>query len=363
MNSKPNPDALRELGWQPFFERQVSADEFSQRVMARVSAHHGSQVSFLTESGELTVPSAIVETEPEQIADAARTTSQVAVGDWFLLDPSDFRAVRRLKRKTLICRKAAGETVNAQLIAANVDTVFIVSSCNQECNLSRLERYLALVLEAGPTGVVVLTKSDLCENPAELKQLVLRLRPGLLVETLDARDTAQTHVLDAWCGMGQTIALLGSSGVGKSTLATSMSGVALKTGEIRSDDDKGRHVTTARSMHRLRAGGWLIDNPGMRELQLPACEQGLADLFDDVLQFAQQCRFRNCSHQGDAGCAVEAAVDSGELEARRLRNYLKLQSEQARNSASLAQRRDRDRKTGHLYKTIIANKRRLRDGP
>jgi ribosome biogenesis GTPase len=361
MNTSP----LRQFGWQPFFDRQVSAEDPSQHLVARVCAHHGSHVLFLSESGELSVPAAIVESATVENSDESAATdnaaSNIAVGDWFLLSPTDHRAVRRLTRKTVLHRKAAGETTKPQLIAANVDTVFIVSSCNQEFNLSRIERYLALILEAGATPVVVLTKADLCADAAELRQQVERLRPGLIVETLDARDAAQATTLEAWCGIGQTIALLGSSGVGKSTLANALGGHHLATNQIRVDDDKGRHTTTARSMHRLNAGGQLIDNPGMRELQLPACEQGVADLFQDVIQLAEHCQFRNCSHRGDTGCAVHAAVDAGQLEQRRLTNYLKLLSEQARNSTSLAERRERDRKTGKLYKRIIADKRKRRD--
>jgi ribosome biogenesis GTPase len=157
--------------------------------------------------------------------------------------------------------------------------------------------------------------------------------------------------------------MLGSSGVGKSTLAKTMGAHKLSTAAIRAGDDKGRHTTTFRSMHQIRFGGWLIDNPGMREFQLPQCEQGLEDVFEDVLQFAEHCRFRDCGHQGDAGCAVAAAVSNGDLDSRRLTSYLKLQSEQARNAESLAERREKDRQRGRFYKSVLTEKNRRRGQP
>lgn len=350
----------RELGWQPFFEQQLTLEESDCLSVGRVGSHRGGQVLVLTESRELLIPSSLMEIRGD---DDDQDASTIAVGDWFLLDPDrDHRPVRRLDRKTSLYRKAAGETVRPQLMAANIDTVFVVSSCNQDFNLSRLERYLALILEADAMPVVVLTKADLCDDPAQLRQQTESLHAGLIVETVDARDRQQAEVLEMWCGVGKTIAMLGSSGVGKSTLANTLCGLDIQTSGIREEDAKGRHTTTARSMHRLGAGGWLIDNPGMRELQLPACEQGIANLFEDVLQLAQHCRFRNCQHRGDAGCALEAAVQAGDLDQRRLASYLKLQSEQARNSASLAERRERERKTGRMYKRIIADKQKQRRG-
>lgn len=351
-----------EIGWKPFFENQVSVDESKSLLAARVSAHHGSQVLVLSEEGELSLPTSIVMVDEEGFPDASTEFSWVAVGDWLLLEPNTHRVVRRLERTTLLQRKAAGETVKPQLIAANVDTVFLVSSCNQDFNLSRLERYLALILDSDALPVIVLTKADLCEDPAEFRREAENLHPGLIVETLDARDPGQANVLNDWCRVGQTVSLLGSSGVGKSTLTNAIGGLELKTTSIREDDDKGRHTTTARSMHRLEGGGWLIDNPGMRELQLASCDSGLVDLFADVLEFAADCRFRDCSHQGDAGCAVQAAVESGDLDARRFQNYLKLEAEQLRNSTSLAQRREKERKTGQMYKNVIAQKKRQRNG-
>ena len=268
-----------------------------------------------------------------------------------------------LNAQTLLCRKASGEEVKPQVIAANIDTIFVVSSCNEEFNLSRIERYLALTLQAGAFPVIVLTKADVCEFTADLRQQAEQLHSGLLVETLDARKPEQVAVLKTWCQPGQSIALLGSSGVGKSTLANSLGVGSLATGAIREKDGKGRHTTTARSLHLLPSGGVLVDNPGMRELQLPACEDGIADLFDDVFRIANGCRFTNCSHDGDAGCAVMAAMESGDLDERRFASFMKLNAEQAHNSRSLAERRERERRTGRMYKSIIADKRRRRQEP
>jgi ribosome biogenesis GTPase len=360
-----NRNPLNELGWQPFFEQQVSELEFDSCFVARVCAHHGSHVILMTVDGEIQVASSLLEVEKQEF-------STVAGGDWFLLDPKDHRAQRRLDRKTELARKAAGEKVKPQLIAANVDAVFVVTSCNQDFNLSRIERYLALILDSGVTPVVVLTKADLHDDPVGLSQLAQSLRPGLIVETLDARDPEQVKTLEPWCGVGSSVALLGSSGVGKSTLTNSMGdfkietqGIetqGIETQGIRSGDDKGRHTTTARSMHRLSAGGWLIDNPGIRELQLPACEEGVAELFDDIIEFGHQCKFRDCSHIGDDGCAIAAAVESGEIDQRRFVNYQKLQAEQAHNAATLAERRAKFRKFGRDCKKIMEDKKTRKYG-
>jgi ribosome biogenesis GTPase len=347
MTTKMN---LRVIGWKPFFEQQLSLDHSRASIVARVSAHHGSQIIMLGAQGEFSIP-----------AQLAGSIDEIAVGDWLVLDAADHRASERLQRQTLLARKASGEEVKSQVIAANIDTIFIVSSCNEDFNLSRIERYLALTLQSGATPVVVLTKADLTATPADLRRQVEELHTGLLVETLDARNPKETEVLKTWCGAGQTVALLGSSGVGKTTLAGALGVGGLVTGEIREQDGKGRHTTTARSLHLLPGGGVLVDNPGMRELQLPACEQGVTDLFDDVIRIAELCRFKNCSHEDDAGCAVTAAVDSGELDQRRFSSFKKLLAEQAHNSRSLADRRDRERKTGKMYKSIISHKRRRRD--
>lgn len=343
-------EKLRPLGWKPFFQQQLQPDEGQRLMVARVSAHHGGQVLLLSEDGEFPIPVQLAEADGE-----------VAVGDWLLLEPPHHRTIRRLERQTLLERKAAGEEVRPQLIAANIDTMFIVSSCNLDFNLSRLERYLALTLQSGATPVVVLTKADLCTNPVDFRKQAEQLHPGLLVETLDARNPTDVEVLSEWCRTGQSVALIGSSGVGKSTLAVALGAGHILTGGIREHDAKGRHTTTARSLHQLPNGGMLVDNPGMRELQLPECEDGITELFDDVLSIAVRCRFADCGHQGDVGCAITAAIEEGALDQRRFDSFMKLQAEQAWNARSLAERRERDRKTGQMYKSVMAEKKNRRD--
>ena len=340
---------LRSLGWKPCYGLQMSAEETQSLTPVRVGCHQGSQILCLSEAGDFTLSIQLVE-----------SCGALAVGDWILYDPRSGRCVRRLERESLIDRKAAGSKAQTQLVAANVDTLLIVSSCNHDFNLSRLERYLAVASQARVNPVVVLTKADLCGDPEGLRQQASGLLSGLIVETIDARDASQLHVLSQWCGVGQTVAFVGSSGVGKSTLANSMGANNLATQEIRQDDSKGRHTTTARSIHRLEAGGVMIDTPGMRELQLTACPQGVEEVFDEIVHLAKECRFRDCGHQGEPGCAVIDAIENGELEPRRLISFRKLQSEQARNAQSIRQQRSESRKQGQFYKSVIAAKRKRR---
>jgi len=336
---------LRAIGWNDFFEKQLAAVDAPSAIVARVSAHHGSQVVLYGETGEFRVP-----------VQSAEAAGKVAIGDWLVLNAADNRAIQRLERTTLLTRKAAGEDATPQALVANVDTVFIVSSCNEDFNRSRIERYLAMTLQAGATPVVVLTKTDLCDDPAALVHQATQLHPGLSIEILDARCPEQAAVLQSWCGAGQSVALVGSSGVGKSTLANALGAGDLATGEIREQDGKGRHTTSSRSLHLLPTGGVLVDNPGVRELQLPDCEDGVQDLFEDVLRIICECKFNNCTHEGEPGCAVKAAIDSGDLDERRFANFRKLNEEQARNARTMAKRRERD--TTRANKAAMARKRR-----
>lgn len=340
---------LAGYGWSSFFSSQLTPAELTDCRPVRVVAVHRDRWQVAAPGLELSLP--------PSGADAATTT----VGDWLLLDMLNLRPLRRLDRKSLFQRKAAGTAVRLQAIAANVDTLFIVSSCNQDFSPARLERYLALAREAGVTPLVLLTKADLSDAGADLVRAAARLQSGLVAECLDARDPAAVQGLLPWCGNGQTVALVGSSGVGKSTLAATLSGRALATQAIREDDARGRHTTTARTLYRLPGGGWLMDTPGMRELSLAEAGEGLAAVFADVLVRAAACRFADCSHAGEPGCAVEAAIRAGELDPARVQRWRKLAAEEAWNSQSLAQRRARERCFGKLAKRVMEDKQRRRD--
>jgi ribosome biogenesis GTPase len=257
-----------------------------------------------------------------------------------LIDRETSEPIRILSRASLFKRRAPGSGRRLQLIAANVDTVFIVASCNEDFNVARLERYLVLAREVGVHPVVVLTKIDLTDAPEKYAEAARSLQPGLLVQTVNARDPGSVASLAAWCGRGETVALLGSSGVGKSTLVNTLRGSdSLATQAVREADGKGRHTTTVREMHRLEHGGWLLDTPGMRELQLSDAASGLAEVFDDILVLAQDCRFTDCSHDVEPDCAVHAAIAAGTLAAVRLARWRGLVAEDAFNTMSVEQQR------------------------
>jgi ribosome biogenesis GTPase len=347
MNSKTS--SLADYGWNPFFSSQLDPLDADTAVPVRVVAVHRDRLHVVGPHSDTFVP-------PFRQSEADEE-STATVGDWLLLDAAQTQGSRLLRRQSLFKRRAAGAGRKLQLIAANVNTLFIVSSCNQDFNPARLERYLALAREAQVLPVVVLTKADLADTPEEFAQAAAKLLPGLVVETLDARDSDMAARLAQWCASGDTVALVGSSGVGKSTLINTLTATrAAATQDVREQDDKGRHTTTGRALHRLPAGGWLVDTPGMREIQLTDVGAGLDDVFAEVLAIAVNCRFRDCRHQGEPGCAINAAILAGTLDAGQVKRWRKLVAEEAHNNETLAERHARNRGFGKLARRMQAEK-------
>lgn len=335
-----NTHTLFQLGWHPFFQQQLSLEEWETAIIGRVMAQQRSVIELLTNEGTLILP-------------VTHSMPAMTTGDWLLLD-SKHRFLRLLERTSLFSRKAAGTKVATQLIAANIDTVFIVCSMNLDFNLNRIERYLSLAHEAGVEAVIVLTKEDLCETPEAFIEQASAIDPMIQVVSVNALDTQSVKQLDEWCVSGKTVALLGSSGVGKSTLINTLAGhITQQTKSIREDDDKGRHTTTSRTLHLLPTGGILLDTPGMRELQLADCEHGVEETFSEIVELATHCKFSNCSHENEPGCAVREAIDEGRLDPRRLSSYRKLMREQSFNQATLAEKRARDREFGRHVRSVM----------
>ncbi len=336
---------LSQLGWKPFFQQQLTLEDYDNCRFARITAHHRSGYHCLTETGSFHL-------------NAHPRLPELTVGDWILVTHEQ-QFVRPLERFSKFSRKAAGSQVYEQLICANVDTAFLVCSLNDDFNLSRIERYLAIAKEAQVEPIIVLTKADLCEQATLRTQQVQALDSMLVVESVNALNPADVSKLKPWCRSGQSVVFLGSSGVGKSTLTNTLLESQIQaTGGIREDDSKGRHTTTSRSMHLMINGGIIIDTPGMRELQLAECQQGVSSTFADIEELVDQCQFNDCQHTNEPGCAIRQALANGNIEQRRYDNYLKLLREQALNSASLAEKRALFKKQGKMYRNVQSEKRK-----
>ena len=328
---------LHQLGWKPFFREQLSAEDRLYQPVRVTSVHRG-MVRVAGEGIDGSISSSL--------AASRGPVDRPTVGDWILIDPNSRRIARILDRTSLFKRPSPGDERRVQLIAANIDTLFIVTSCNQDFNVARIERYLVLARDVSVSPVIVLTKSDLSPSPGHFVEAARALQPGLQVELVNGRDTGSVASLAGYCRLGETVALVGSSGVGKSTLVATLTGSdSIATQVVREGDGKGLHTTTVRQMYRLgigaNASGWLVDTPGMRELQMSEVSSGVAEVFDDIMALTLECRFSNCTHIDEPGCAVRAAIVEGAISSVRFERWRKLADEDLVNTGAATGRRSR----------------------
>ncbi|HEV7258740.1 MAG TPA: ribosome small subunit-dependent GTPase A [Bosea sp. (in: a-proteobacteria)] len=313
-----SPLTLATLGWSRFFAEQCEPDE-AGLVPARIATVHRARMSAIAEEGPIRLELAV-----------HTNTGEYTVGDWVLVEPGTHRLRRLLERRSVLARRIEGSKT-PQLAGANIDTLFIVTSCNSDFNVARLERYLALANESGAEPVILLTKADLVKDVETYREQAAALQRDLTVASVNPREANAASVLAPWCTEGRTVALVGSSGVGKSTLVNALAGTSdaapQETGGIRARDDKGRHTTTSRSLHAIAGGGWVIDTPGMRTLHVSDAASGLETLFAEITERAHLCRFRDCSHEHEPGCAVQDAVKQGIIDPERLARWRKLDLE------------------------------------
>jgi ribosome biogenesis GTPase len=328
------PLELEELGFGPYFATQLDSLERTRPglVPARIAADGAGIYHLLGSQARLGELSGRLRHELSGI-------DRPAVGDWVAVADDAERAVIHhvLRRRTALIRRAADTEASAQMIAANVDVFCLVTSANRDLNPRRIERYLTAVWESGANPVVVLNKVDLVDDLTPLRQAISAVTLGVPVVELSALTGTGIDMLRGHVGRGTTVGFIGSSGVGKSSLINRLVGREVQhVSDIREDDARGRHTTTRRELVLLPGGGVLIDTPGMRELGLIEDDGGLDATFADIAEIARACRFNDCLHESEPGCAVQAALDARTLDANRLESYRKLQ----REIAAIERRRD-----------------------
>jgi len=348
---------LARLGWNTRLQQAFAAYASEDVVPARVALEHTHIYRVLTEAGEL-----LARVSGRLRHRAATRADFPAVGDWVALEPprssGDARIIAVLPRHSRFSRRAAGDPTEEQVVAANVDTIFLVTGLDGDFNLRRIERYLVVASESGAVPVIVLNKADVPADAASMAAEVRAVAGAVPVHVMSCQVPGDVDVLKQYLGPGQTAALLGSSGVGKSTIVNRLVGHdLLRTREVREWDNRGRHTSTVRQLIVLPESGVLIDTPGMRELQLWDAVERMSETFADLELIANECRFRDCRHRQEPGCAVREAIEAGTLAPGRLESYHKLQDEQAYQTRQVDQRAQIEERRRWKVLTKAANKR------
>lgn len=349
---------LESIGFNDWLRSQVDTEKTAIHELARVVSVHRDSYTITKGQGDV-----FAELAGNLYYTADSPSDLPTTGDWvyasFYDDESHAIIHGVLPRKTVLQRKTSGKLVDIQLIAANIDVAFIMQSLDSNLNLRRLERYLVMINESGITPVILLSKCDLMEETEveNIKKQIAAIAPQTTILAFSNLSGDNIDAITSTFVRGHTYCLLGSSGVGKTTLLNSILGSdQFATRAVNEKHSKGRHTTTSRELIQLENGALIIDTPGMRELGNISVDAGLDETFSDVLELTRQCKFSNCSHSNEKGCAILAAIESGELAENRFRNYLKMINESAFNDMSYYEKRQKDKDFGKMIKATLKNK-------
>ena len=351
---------LEAIGFNAWFNKQLDSDKIVTHEIARVFAVHKDR--YIVSNAQREV---FAELTGHLLYTGSSAADFPTVGDWVYADfyDDDTHAIIHdvIPRKTLLKRKTAGKLVDFQLIAANIDFAFIIQSADNNFNLRRLERYLVMVNESGITPIILLSKCDLISKNEvdEIKNSILTIAPEVVLMAFSSLNQETVDTIKETLVYGKTYCLLGSSGVGKTTLLNSLVGNGtFETQAVSKIQNKGKHTTTSRELILLKNGAMIIDTPGMRELGNISVDSGIDETFSEILALSEKCKFNNCSHSNEKGCAILAAIEAGELSEQRYQNYIKMKKESAFYEMSYSEKRKKDKDFGKLIKSTIKSKNR-----